>query len=562
MWHTVYKHFSNHKLIILACVVILAYLMPYYVLGENTHIRVHDNLDSNIVWYKMLAESGMIFAAPDATLPNVINGLPRSALPSAFDGMVWLYVLFSPFTAYTINQTLMRFVAFFGMYILLKRNILLGEKAPVISVGVALAFALLPFWPSGALSFAGMPLALHIFLTIRKQGKATPKLYWLLLGFIPFFSNFILTFIFFLGAIGLLWLVDWIRLKQFNAPFFLSIAGMILIYLLKNYMLLYSMFISSGFTSHRDALDLGHKNLPETWALFLKNFFESHTHALDLHEMIIFPVVVIALFIAIYRKIDVRLLLGLLVANILCSLIYAFWYWEGMRLLKDNIMLFNTFNFSRFQFLRPLLWYISFGLALTVLWKQLRFGKILVTVLIVLQCALLFPLTEESKYAEVGTPTFKGFYSTELFQEIEDYIGKDQADYRVVSIGMHPTIAQYNGFYTLDTYNNAFPLEYKKEFRKIIAPELEKSANLETYYDTWGSRLYMYVSELGKHYMFSKYSERSVEELDINTEALKDLGGEYVFSALPIENAEETGLTFERSFEMKGSPWRVYLYRA
>ncbi|HLQ95934.1 MAG TPA: DUF6044 family protein [Pseudogracilibacillus sp.] len=43
---------------------------------------------------------------------------------------------------------------------------------------------------------------------------------------------------------------------------------------------------------------------------------------------------------------------------------------------------------------------------------------------------------------------------------------------------------------------------------------------------------------------------------------MKDLGGEYVFSALPIENAEETGLTFERSFEMTGSPWRIYLYRA
>src|SRR5699024_7690218 len=150
----------------------------------------------------------------------------------------------------------------------------------------------LPLWPSGALSFVGMPLPLHIFLTIRKQGKATSKLYWLLLAIIPFFSNFILTFIFFLADIGLLWLVHWNHMKQFNAQFFFIIHGMTLIYLLKNYMLLYSMFISSGFTSHRDALDLGHKNLPDTWELFLKNFFESHTHALDLHEMIIFPVVV------------------------------------------------------------------------------------------------------------------------------------------------------------------------------------------------------------------------------------------------------------------------------
>lgn len=562
MWSIAYKLFSNNKFIItVACLVIIAYLMPYYILGENTHIRVHDNLDSNIVWYKMLAESGMIFSLPDAVLPNVINGLPRSALPSAFDWMVWLYVLFEPFTAYTINQTVMRFVAFIGMYILLKRNVLRGEISAVIPAGVALTFAMLPFWPSGSLSFAGMPLALHIFLTIRKRGKATPKWYWVLLGILPFFTNFILTFIFFLGALGVLWLVDWIRTKQFNAPFFFGILGMVCIYLAKNYMLLYSMFINSEFTSHRDVLNLGHKNLADTWQLFVKNFLEGHTHALDLHKMIILPVIIIALVIAIFRKVNVRLLVGLLVLNIICSVIYASWYWEGMRFLKDNFMLFNTFNFSRFQFLRPLLWYLSFALALHIIWKELKFGKAFVVIFIVLQCSILFPLTEELKYSEVGTPTFENFYSTELFQEVADYIGKDKADYRVVSIGMHPAVAQYNGFYTLDTYNNTFPLSYKKEFREIIAPELEKNAKLKSYFDTWGSRLYMYVNELGKHYMFSKNSEKTIEDLNINTEALKDMGGKYVFSALPIENANETGLTFERTFERKGSPWRIYLYK-
>jgi hypothetical protein len=535
--------------------------MPYYILGENTHIRVHDNLDSNIVWYKMLAESGMIFTAPDAVLPNVINGLPRSALPSAFDWMVWLYVLFSPFTAYTINQTVMRFVAFFGMYVLLRKHFFRADASSVIPAGVALAFALLPFWPSGSLSFAGMPLALYLFLTIRKKGRETPKWYWIILGLLPFFSNFILTFIFFLGAVGVLWLADWIRTKQFNAPFFFSIAGMTSIYLLKNYMLLYSMFISSGFTSHRDALNLGHKNLSDTWQLFVKNFLEGHTHALDLHKTIIIPVIVIALLIACFRKSSVKLLLGLLGLNIVCSLIYASWYWEGTRLLKDNFMLFNTFNFSRFQFLRPLLWYLSFALALKIIWREIKFGKTLVVLAILLQCGMLFQLTEDWKYSEIGTPTFKEFYSTALFEEVEDYIDTDQADYRVVSIAMHPAIAQYNGFYTLDTYNNTFPLAYKKDFRKIIAPELEKSSNLKTYYDTWGSRLYMYVSELGKDYMFSKNSKQTIEALDINTDALKALGGTYVLSALPIENAEETGLTFEQAFERKDSPWKIYLYK-
>lgn len=34
--------------IISALVLLFLYFLPMYVLGENAHIRVHDNLDSNI----------------------------------------------------------------------------------------------------------------------------------------------------------------------------------------------------------------------------------------------------------------------------------------------------------------------------------------------------------------------------------------------------------------------------------------------------------------------------------------------------------------------------------
>lgn len=561
MWSAVSRNFTTNRLIILACLVILAYLLPYYVLGENTHIRVHDNLDSNIVWYKLLSESGMIFSLPDSTLPQVINGLPRSALASGLDAAVWLYVLFEPFTAYTISQTIMRFVAFFGMFILLKKHVLRDQDEPLVTVGVALCFAMLPYWPSGALSIAGLPLALHIFLTIRRYGKKAPKRHWVYLFLMTFFSSFILTFIFFLGLMGVLWLFDWLRTKRFNPPFFLAIAGMTTVFLLKNYMLLYSMFIDSGFVSHRDEMNLGHKDLSGTIELFWKNFIESHTHALDLHDAVIFPTVVVAFFVAVYFKKNIKPLVSLFMLNVVFSLIYAFWYWEGMRFLKDNISLFNTFNFGRIHFLRPLLWYMMFAIALWLLWKSFRFGKIIVVILIALQSVLLFQQTEELKYAEFNTPTFKEYYATELFDNIDDYIGKDKEDYRVVSIAMHPTIAQYNGFYTLDTYNNSFPLTYKHEFRKIIAPELEKNNKLKSYFDTWGGRLYMYVGELGKNYVFTKNSKKTIEDLTINTEQLKDMGGEYILSGLPIENYKATGLSFEKSFEHPDTRWKIYLYR-
>ncbi|MED3841785.1 DUF6044 family protein, partial [Niallia circulans] len=52
---------------IAASFLILAlYLSPLYLLGEHAHIRVHDNMDSNIAWYRVLARSGQLFGPLDA----------------------------------------------------------------------------------------------------------------------------------------------------------------------------------------------------------------------------------------------------------------------------------------------------------------------------------------------------------------------------------------------------------------------------------------------------------------------------------------------------------------
>jgi hypothetical protein len=557
------KLFTKHNIFIgVALFILILYLMPYFVLGEDTHIREHDNLDSNIVWYKLLSESGQIFTLTDTMLPNVINGLPRSALASGLDAMVWLYVLFEPMTAYTIGQTIMRFAAFFGMYLLLKRHIVRENKYHVIVVGASLAFAMLPFWPSGMLSIAGLPLALHIFLTIKKRGRETPWYYWLTLLLIPFLSNFILTFVFFLAIMGVVWLVDWIRMKRADWVFFSTIASMTAIYVVKNYLIISSMFFDDGFVSHREESSLGHNSFQRSIELSFENFLFDHTHDLSEHFWVIFPVIGVAFIIAAIRKLNVKLLLGLFFFNLAISVWYAFWYWEGWRVVKDNFSVANTFNFARIHFFDPAIWYVCFALALIILWKSFKYGKVIVISLLVLQCGILFGLNEESKYSAVGRATFQEFYSEDLFDEVQEYIGMDPSEYRVVSIGMHPTIAQYNGFYTLDTYNNSFPLEYKHAFREVIEGELEKNPGLENYFDTWGGRLYMYVAEHGEDYMFTKDREEegAIEELDINTEALKELGGDYILSAVPIENSNEVGLDLEETFEHRDSPWRIWLY--
>ena len=55
------KTSKEKRYLIFAFSVILLYVLPLYILNEDAHIRVHDNLDSNIAWYKVLAESSIPF---------------------------------------------------------------------------------------------------------------------------------------------------------------------------------------------------------------------------------------------------------------------------------------------------------------------------------------------------------------------------------------------------------------------------------------------------------------------------------------------------------------------
>ena len=38
--------------------IVLFSIIPYIILGESSYVPVHDNLDSNVVWFKIIAESG------------------------------------------------------------------------------------------------------------------------------------------------------------------------------------------------------------------------------------------------------------------------------------------------------------------------------------------------------------------------------------------------------------------------------------------------------------------------------------------------------------------------
>lgn len=157
---------------------------------------------------------------------------------------------------------------------------------------------------------------------------------------------------------------------------------------------------------------------------------------------------------------------------------------------------------------------------------------------------------------------WNGFFAEDIFNQIEDAIGKPKEDYRVVSVGIYPAAAAYNGFYCLDGYSNNYPLAYKHTFRRIIEGELEKNDYIRMLFDTWGNRCYVTTAEQANYYTFEKKWGSVIYDLDLNLEVMKELNCQYVFSAAYLMDAEEKGLTLlrEEPFETDGSWYHIYVY--
>ncbi|WP_338471957.1 DUF6044 family protein [Niallia sp. XMNu-256] len=551
---------KEKRLIWGALLIIALFVSPLFILGENAHIRVHDNLDSNLAWYKVLKESGEIFGSIGAVIPQIMNGsLSRNAFGTEWSGIVWLHSLFPTMLAYALSQSITRVFAFLGMYLLLRDHFLTKQEWAVIRVGAALTFALTPFWPSGMLSTLGMPLALWALLHIRK-GRISWREY-AVFTLLPLYSSIVLGMFFFLFAMGVLWLVDVIRKKKHRWAFLIALVYMGLIYMLVEYRLVHS-FIFDDEPNSRDEYIHARLTLWRVVRLTFKNYMLGHTHVMTVHTLVILPLLLIAFFI-VWKKgwwKQEKSFLFLFILNFLLSLWYAFWFYKGWEPLTLKFHFMNTFNFARFHFLRPLVIYVSFALALKILWQALsKWKSLIISVCVAAQLIVLIPFNEEIAFQ--SKPSVKEFYDVKLFSQIKEYIGLPEDQYRVASIGLHPAIAQFNGFYTLDSYNNFYPLSYKYEFRKIIENELAKNKTIRTYYDEWGGRCYLFADELGKHYMFKKSSKKKLKNLQLQTDVFKEMGGRYIFSAVPIINAKENQLVLEKEFTTKESVWKIYLYR-
>lgn len=545
----------NYKLVSLS--ILLIYVSVFFLFGDNSYILIHDNMDSTLSWYKTLIQSGMIFSQNNQIIPSIMSS-PRIGLGNELDIILWLNYFFEQYTAHAINQVLIRLVAFLGMFSLLNRYIF-NEENIKYSYFIALLYSILPFWPSGGLSVAGLPMITYILLNIR--GGINTKRDWMGLILFPLYSSFVLSMMFYIVFAGFVWIYD-IYKRTVTTKFTIALFLFGIIYLIINYRLLDAFIFGADFVSHR--VEFAGVGYGLTGALIYsaKHFILGQYHAHSLHTIFL-PFVGTVFLLNIFSKSKDKLLIGLFLLNICISLWYGFYKYEGIEdIINASGSSLASLNLSRFYFLAPLIWYVLFALSIKWFFANYRFKYkfYIVNTLIGLTVLFLFFKSDFINEYRKNAITYKQFYSERLFKEVASFIGKKQSEYKVVSIGIHPSISQHNGFHTLDGYLALYPLEYKHKFREIIKDELSKNEKLRNYYDNWGSRVYVFIDEIGKNYLRNKNEVYPVT-ISLNTQVLKEMGGEYVFSSYFIVNAKKNNMELLKKFKNKDSAWDIYLYK-
>jgi hypothetical protein len=505
----------------------------------------------------------------------MMHGIPRSAFRTGLNLEVLSFYLLPPYVAQVLNFALVHGIGFLGMYLLLKRYVLPEPTWALARVAVSLLFALVPCYTVHGASVSGQPLLLFAFLNLlHNRSRPTD---WLIIGLFPFYSFFVWAGLFICVVLGIIGTVSMMQKSGqqrwiINWPY---VGGLVLLsglYLASEWQMIYA-FLNQTYVSHRIEYDYSQfrsmrliDSLRRTVDLFVWPMFNTGAFFT--------PGILLVAGLGAWRAYragdyrTVKWLIGLpLLAGLFC-LIHGFYHYLVVGLGDSSLgEKFRVFQFDRFYFLLPTLWFYLLALAL----RQFRATATLTYLFLAGQLLIMIVANKEWRInvgkmtgmvTEAQNPSYRAFFAKKQFAQIRNYIGRPQADYRVICLGMHPSVAQFNGFYTLDSYQNNYPLPYKHAFRRIIALELAKGTQrMRVYYDAYGCRAYLYTAELGMNYLYSKTQQRSVNHLQINTSALVELGGEYVISAVPIRNAAANRLRLERIFNDSESYWQVWLYR-
>lgn len=550
----------------------------FLLFREGSYIQVHDNLDLFASQLQMMKNTDTFFAH-DVLLP-MLGGISRNNFGSEFSLYNILFFLLPNFWAYMAGYALKIGIGIFSFCLLAKD--IYGEKyeayRPLILV-IATAYGMIPVFPAYGIAFTSVPIIVFLLRRIYLQPNK-----WLYLGVFlyPLLSYFSYFGIFLLAYVVLAVIILWIRDRHFPKGITISLFLLAAGYIVFEHRLFKEMLFSDVVTIRGSMInaDLSFaENLKSVWDVFsITNFHEQ-----DSHMYLVLPVCMIVLLVSNigyirrkeYRKIwtdSCNLVFAFIVFN---CIIYGFYNWKAFRDLVEAIVPQLTgFQFNRFTFFNPFLWYVFLFLSVKKMYDSCKKWEIVLANAIAMTATVIVMFMPQVyndfyntcyynaysilKQTQVKDLNYREFYSHDLFESIKEDIG--YTDEWSAAYGLHPAILQYNGIATLDGYLGMYSQEYKEAFREVIAPALETAEGNRAYFDDWGARAYLFSGSDENTYVPYRDLGLTDYSLQINPDAYKALGGHYIFSRIEISNREKLGLLLKGVYTHDSSPYTIYLY--
>ena len=590
---------SDRFFLALGCLFSLLICMPYLILGENSIVSYHDQLDGELLTYLLNAKylfQGM------GEYPEIMGGISPNGVVSPAPLYILFYRLFSPFVGFMCSMLLNKVVGFLFLYLLIVR--LTGRRFIAFFTGVW--FVCLPFYPVYGLCIPGQPMLFYALLRLWELGgEKAPKKQWIipiiLILFYGAASSLALCGFTCLTVILFLVLAGLLRGKGRQTIGLMVGGGVLAVtYAVFNLSLIKQLlpFARSDFQTHKSEMRV---SAAPFWNEFFSVFLNGEDYC-NAFAVFILPVVAVSAISLILYLWKLRVKGGKLEGEMAKRLIgqgrsmfflliglvmIAFWraLYQSKGFVATRNMskgVWHEFNFGRFTWLMPFLWCLVFALACDILLVFLQLvikekGKqtVLCAARVILCLAALLPagmgayrgdlkpnVVKLLRGGDYYMLTWKQFFAQDLYDEADKIIGRPKEDYRIVSLGIYPAAASYNGFYCLDAYSNNYDLEYKHQFRRIIAPQLEKSDYLREWFDDWGNRCYMLLAQFGNYFTCEKKWGAYTDEYEFDLNALKEMGGEYIISAIYLNNWQGSGLRLlnEEPIQTQDSWYRLWVY--
>ena len=552
--------------------IILFVHLPFFIFGKSSYIEILDNLNCEFIFNHLLAISDNIFNFNQFDkIENVINGWSLLYIHSQFKILKLLFLLFDPFYAYVFNSLLVRIIGYYGMKLLFK------ELYPTLKHKeiIFLTFALLPGMVIFGSCLWGLPLLLWSFLKLKNKIKFTYILAIILyvVSSTPYQYPFIsLALIIYIGYL-------FYKDKKLNKGILLGFLVFNFLGILLDFGLLVSSITSNPeLISHRTN-ELSNVIYPSINGVIYQYFKILIFGEFNPSQFFALPIIILFL-VNIYKY-------GIKFNSLKSRYFILILFIVSLKIFTPQIIsldlpLVGNFGIDRkVLYFVPLLFFLLLGELLKykysnslvfVILFSLLFTNLLRNIeitynLLPKQIAhvfvdedeffknKLFKNSSKSRFVDVdefSNLNYDKYFSESLFDEISAYINTDKKNYRIINLGISPSVTLFNGFYNLDGYLSNHPKVYNQKFDKIQTNYSVKNQHkLRLKYQGFNNICNNCI----------KSDPISNLELDINIKPLLDLNCSYIFSAFQITNYKKLKLQFIKKFENQESPYNIYLYK-